>query len=45
MFDKLGPAISQALTATRAVNPLEATRIIQQALGGASPDVRDGAEF
>ncbi len=32
MFDKLGPALQRALAETRAANPAEATRLIQQAL-------------
>lgn len=38
MFDNLGPAMRRALAATRAGNPGEATRLIQQLLG------RSGAE-
>ncbi len=32
MFDKFGPALQRALAETRAANPAEATRLIQQAL-------------
>jgi poly(hydroxyalkanoate) depolymerase family esterase len=41
MFDKLGPAMSRALTATRASNLEEATRQIQRALGGATEGIID----
>jgi poly(hydroxyalkanoate) depolymerase family esterase len=34
MFDHLGPAMRRALAAARAADPGEATRVIQEALGG-----------
>src|SRR3954447_13807780 len=34
MFDQLGPAMRRALAATRSSNVAEATRILQDALGG-----------
>lgn len=33
MFDQLGPAMRRALAAARASDPVEATRVLQQALG------------
>lgn len=35
MFDHLGPAMRRALAATRASDPAQATRILQEVLGGA----------
>ena len=36
MFDRLGPAMRQALAAVRASNPMEATRLLQDALENGS---------
>lgn len=44
MFDHLGPAMRRALAAVRASNPMEATRVLQDALNGrqSQPTAADG---